>query len=129
VNIGFTGTQRGLTGNQKHALWFFLKSTEPSVVLHHGDCIGADANADRIAKSLSVKTILHPPTDKRKRAFCEADLERHPLPYLERNKAIVSFSDIIVACPKGLKEEIRSGTWATIRYARKVGKPVVIIEP
>jgi len=32
--------------------------------------------------------------------------------------------------PKGKVEEWRgSGTWATIRYARKVGKPVTIIYP
>jgi hypothetical protein len=32
-----------------------------------------------------------------------------------------------VACPRTDQEQRRSGTWATVRYARKVGKPVLII--
>jgi hypothetical protein len=34
-----------------------------------------------------------------------------------------------LACPRGYTEELRSGTWATIRYARKTGVPYVIIFP
>ena len=47
--------------------------------------------------------------------------------YLERNRDIVDACDILIACPRTLKEELRSGTWATVRYARKVGKPVAIL--
>jgi predicted Rossmann fold nucleotide-binding protein DprA/Smf involved in DNA uptake len=53
---------------------------------------------------------------------------REPLPYLERNHAIVNESDFLIAAPDG-PETLRSGTWATVRYARKVGKRVLVIMP
>ena len=37
-------------------------------------------------------------------------------------------TDMLVACPKG-PEEVRSGTWSTVRFARKRGKRIVIIMP
>ncbi len=36
---------------------------------------------------------------------------------------------LMVAAPKSFAEELRSGTWATVRYARKQKKPVVIVFP
>jgi outer membrane protein insertion porin family len=47
---------------------------------------------------------------------------------LDRNRAIVDSCDVLIACPKG-PEEQRSGTWATVRYARKQKKRIVIIWP
>jgi hypothetical protein len=35
----------------------------------------------------------------------------------------------VIAAPMSSAEILRSGTWATIRYARKAGKPVLIIWP
>jgi predicted Rossmann fold nucleotide-binding protein DprA/Smf involved in DNA uptake len=48
---------------------------------------------------------------------------------LERNKDIVSESDFLIAAPDSKKERLRSGTWATVRHARKLGKRVMILEP
>jgi len=40
--------------------------------------------------------------------------------YLERNLDIVKNSSLLIACPINKnKEELRSGTWSTIRKARK----------
>ena len=58
-----------------------------------------------------------------------SDEVRDPLPYLERNRAIVDACDILIACPKGMQEEQRSGTWATVRYARRRDRPIVIVWP
>jgi NAD(P)H-hydrate repair Nnr-like enzyme with NAD(P)H-hydrate dehydratase domain len=123
---GFTGTQQGMTDNQKET---FAKLLERVDELHHGDCIGADADAHRIAKDLKKSVHSYPPINQSKRAFCDADVINSEKEYLVRNHDIVDSSDFLIATPKGNKEELRSGTWATIRYARKVGKKVVIIWP
>lgn len=48
-------------------------------------------------------------------------------PYLERNTDIVTNSDIIIGCPLDpTKEVIRSGTWSTIRKAKKMNKKIFI---
>lgn len=62
-------------------------------------------------------------------ALALADVVHEPRPPLERNRDVVDASDVLLACPGGMAEEQRSGTWATIRYARKAGKPVVIVWP
>ena len=38
-------------------------------------------------------------------------------------------SDFLIGMPKSEFEELRSGTWATIRYAKKIGIKVMIIFP
>jgi predicted Rossmann fold nucleotide-binding protein DprA/Smf involved in DNA uptake len=48
-------------------------------------------------------------------------------PYLDRNKDIVRVSIGLIAAPKTNKEEQRSGTWSTVRYATKTGKPLIIL--
>jgi len=52
-----------------------------------------------------------------------------PAPYLERNRAIVDAGDIVLAAPQTLEEQQRSGTWATVRYGRRLGRLVVLLAP
>lgn len=128
MRIGFTGTGQGATLHQKQQIEHHLKllgATE----LHHGDCIGADASAHYIATKLNIKTVQHPPTLPYARAFTICDDVRPQKHYIERNHHIVNECEHLIACPQGTTEVLRSGTWATIRYARKVGKPVTIIWP
>lgn len=132
VHVGFTGTRKGMSRGQRDALLTFLKGANQSrkflgAVLHHGDCVGADAEANEVADSLGMCTVIHPPENPKHRAWCEADEYRYRKPYLERNRDIVDECDFLVAAPGG-KERRRSGTWATVRYARKQGKQVVILE-
>lgn len=126
MKIGFTGTQHGMTENQKALLRAFLR---PAWEFHHGDCIGADAEAHDIAKAVGCRIVVHPPSNPRKRALKHGDEARRPLHYLDRNNAIVAETDLLVAAPKSIEEEVRSGTWYTIRRARKHSKPVHILEP
>lgn len=44
--------------------------------------------------------------------------------YMKRNDALVKAADILVAFPETSTEQLRSGTWATIRRARTSGVPV-----
>ena len=43
--VGFTGTQRGMTETQRSVVHALLACL-PVVTFHHGDCIGADAEAE-----------------------------------------------------------------------------------
>ena len=98
--------------------------------LHHGDCIGADADMHDLAKEFGFCIILHPPIKSAKRAFCKgADEEREPKEYIPRDHDIVDETEFLIATPNGTSEILRSGTWATIRYARKLGRRILIVYP
>ena len=68
LRIGFTGTREGMTDRQKTALRELLASY-PGAILHHGDAIGADAEAHDIAVALGCAVVIHPPENERQRAF------------------------------------------------------------
>lgn len=126
--VGFTGTQRGMTEQQKTKLKTMLSRMFPKE-FHHGDCIGADAEAHEIAEMLDLWIVTHPPLSGAKRAFKWANESRLPKPYLERNKDIVNECDLLLVAPKTEGEELRSGTWSTYRYAKKQGKRIEVIAP
>jgi predicted Rossmann fold nucleotide-binding protein DprA/Smf involved in DNA uptake len=50
-------------------------------------------------------------------------------PYLVRNETIVKQSQVLLAAPRTSKDEQRSGTWHTIRYARKMKRKIYIVMP
>ena len=124
--IGFTGTQRGMTPAQAREV---ERQFALGTVLHHGDCVGADHEAHSIARKLGMIIVLHPPNSGVKRAYCQADKVMPPAPYLIRNHEIVDASKILIAAPKESSEVLRSGTWATIRYANRQGVLVRIVLP
>ena len=130
MKVGFTGTQTGMTGAQIKTVEELLSRLHPEEAAH-GDCLGADADFNTLCNKYDIPIVLHPPTNPSKRAFCAAKTmrTRPKKEYLERNKDIVNETDLLIACPKGEKEELRSGTWSTIRYAKKVGKKVIVVLP
>src|SRR6266851_3665315 len=98
--------------------------------LHHGDCVGSDAEADKLALEMHARIVLHPPTDGKYRAYCNAGREgitayelRLALPYLERNREIVREGvDGLIATPKDFTRPTHlrgQGTWTTIGYAEQ----------
>lgn len=129
LRIGITGTRQGLTAKQVKRLGQFYQKFGPGEV-HHGDCVGADEEADRLAQASRIPVVVHPPEDNRHRAYCqEYEQIREEKPYLARNRDIVNEADRLVVLPQGMEELERSGTWSTARYARKRKKPVCIIYP
>ena len=131
-SVGFTGTRRGMNEKQKKLLRSFLERLKwhcKAREFHHGDCVGADEEAHEIARESSYYIVVHPPINPILRAFCEGNEVLDPKPYLVRNRDIVDSSDVLIACPYQEKEVLRSGTWATVRYARKRHKPIIIIFP
>jgi len=141
VHFGFTGTERGMTGLQSLALVNLFhehryvirnKSAHAIIYLHHGVCIGADAEAHGIAREADMRRWLHPPVDVSRLArvkLLEDDRCELALPYLERNHKIVDACTTLFAAPRELHEIVRSGTWATIRYARKKKRRIIIVWP
>lgn len=131
ISVGFTGTREGLTDEQREEVTRLLKEhLRDDSQFHHGDCIGADYEAAQIAQEMGYHVVGHPPINPKARAFFESDNERAPKGYLARNEDIVMFSDVLIACPKSIVEEIKgSGTWWTVRYARRIKKPIYLVLP
>lgn len=134
VAFGFTGTQQTLPVAQAEALGGVLGGLEHDgyIWMHNGDCIGADAFAAKLWRELGGHIWLHPPGISTKRAFFllnMSDRSENPKPYRERNQDIVDSGELLVACPKEMWEELRSGTWMTVRMARKKGLPIIFVWP
>lgn len=96
---------------------------------HHGDCIGADAEFHALIDRNFSLIVLHPPNNPIKRAFAGGDIIWAEKPYLRRNKDIVRCSNVLIAAPFEYEEILRSGTWSTVRYARRQNIPRIIIFP
>ena len=126
--IGFTGTQNGTTKEQRATGREILTRARDGE-FHHGDCIGSDAEFHDLAKECGLEPVIHPPSDPSKRAFKEARIIHPPQPYLVRNHNIVDSTRSLIATPGEYLEQQRSGTWATIRYARRLLRPICIIFP
>ena len=81
---------------------------------------------------MNIKIIGHPPIDDKELSAKAVELSSELVEkkeYLQRNKDVVDSSDTLVAFPRTYEEQLRSGTWSTIRYARKKNKTIVIIYP
>ena len=133
VVLSFTGTRSGMT---KYQIDTFIetiqshKSNADKVTLVHGDCIGADADAHVLAMSNDLEIRIRPCDIENQRAFSKGgEIVAKPEHPLVRNKKIVDDGDELIACPAGYEEVMRSGTWATIRYAQRNDKPITIIWP
>lgn len=137
MNIGFTGTQKGMSDYQKKEVALILLFHRPFCMAediiyqaHHGDCIGADAEFEQLAKEYGYTTYAHPASDTgSKRAYCKSDTILPSKPALKRNRDIVNVAGIMIATPGQGYEVLRSGTWSTIRYAKRYGTLIHVIYP
>ncbi len=137
MKIGFTGTRNGMTHKQSVAfqktVGDLVKNLSSANYFHHGDCVGADAEAHIIAPAFpNIIPVIHPPIDETHRAFCIAQDIRPAKSHFARNRDIVNETDILVACPPYMTpivKETLGGTAYTVNYARNRGKPVVICWP
>ncbi len=136
MKLGFTGTRDQWTSAQENAFERELdRIAESDLVFgleefHHGDCWGSDARASNYVwrEYTACNVVIHPPANPCLRAFCESDLIREPKPYLVRNLNILREVEHLLATVAG-DEVLRSGTWSTIRKAKKLGMPVSIVWP
>lgn len=130
-HVGFTGTQRGLSAEQRQRLkeCLMMLQAHGYVALHHGDCVGADAAAHELATELGFRVVIHPPEDPKKRAWCTSGQVLPVKPYLARNRDIVKATALLVACPGEVVEQLRYGTWATVRCARAKKRQIIMVLP
>lgn len=131
THLTFTGTRNGMTDKQRQSFRWLLHQFPSLQVFVHGDCVGADADAHNIVlQVLPEDCIWKFPSNHSTRAFTKggvlADEPKHPL---DRNITMVNKGNGLVACPKGYKEELRSGTWHAVRNARRSDKLIWIIWP
>jgi hypothetical protein len=151
--VGFTGAQGEPTVVQFAKGLRILIACNPLVV-HHGDCIGTDAQFHQAVRGLRSRGELHcsihvhPPVIPDKRAWCEIDEGwgdvMHPEEdYMPRNEAIVAAvtravypvdvnhgpSGLLLALPGQMHPVRRSGTWATYRRAERARVPRIMVFP
>ena len=119
MTVGFTGTQRGMSFSQELQCRLVLQWLwrAGGTVFVDGDCPrhSADQEAREIADELGYECQQEPPANRTAKAL------------LARNRRIVARCDVLVAAPRTNEEELRSGTWMTVRAAHKAGKPVVML--
>lgn len=135
MRVGFTGTREQLTAAQRAALENVFASMPPFEEFHHGCCVGADETAAEIVREMfgnKCRIVGHQPENRlarSERAIDLCDELREPEPYLDRNRNIVDATDELTACPRGSEESRGSGTWATVRHARKRNRLIVLVWP
>jgi len=135
--VGFTGTSSGMTEAQERTVERILRRVLPEWVVH-GDCVGADTDFHRLCERLRAEIdgrfkIRIRPCDHPKRAWNEGFDEIKPVKKpLVRNLDIVADSSdegLVIGTPPTDQEIRRSGTWHTLRRARKVTVPMVVVWP
>jgi hypothetical protein len=111
---------------------------------HHGGCMGADSQAHNAVcvYSHNRQTVVHVHPSNLAKTQARDDwgsitdglrivVAQRYAPLL-RNRHIVdaaASTGMLIAAPRTLDEELRSGTWSAIRYARKEGVPVCLLDP
>jgi len=132
MHIGFTGTRLGMTDEQKEVISDALEYALEITSVHHGICVGADEQFHSIALELGIPIIGHPPEEVVYLAKIPDEEFEHlfqPKRYLARNREMVDNCDVVYATPKEYEEVLRSGTWATVRYAIAKEKLVGVVYP
>jgi hypothetical protein len=124
--VGFTGTRGSLSTFCVSRLLELINKLDIQT-FHHGDCVGADATMHEMVGDRCDK-VIHPPNKDVHRAYCNGYILPE-LSYMDRNKNIVDSSELMIATPPSMEEITRSGTWSTVRYARKRNKPLIIVFP
>lgn len=134
LRVGFTGTREQITYHQKVELHNRISLFKPGWELHHGCCVGADTEAHLLTRINHLGEVVihgHPPLQDihLSKVVGGCDVLYPAAHYLDRNKTIVASTDCLIAVPLTDTNSVRSGTWSTVRYARALGRPILIIYP
>jgi hypothetical protein len=136
--VTFTGTKAGMSSAQLQTFHDVLKDAGYVALFRHGACVGADRQAHNAAWG-HVSVIDMWPSNVTQDMWAKHVKQHYDrntptifsiqpihLP-LTRNRLMLIDSGLLIATPRETEEVIRSGTWTTIRYARKMKVPIVRI--
>jgi len=142
MRVGITATRKGLRALQHAKLAKVLLEIRDNRVrlantteldrpwLLHGDCVGGDHAAHKLALKLKYRIQVHPPSNPKLRAFAkDYDVILDEQDYLVRNAAIVREANIMIGLPETPDDRLRSGTWSTIRLTKRNEKALIVILP
>jgi hypothetical protein len=132
--LGVTGTRTNVMKVQVRGLWAEYKAAGEFRLIH-GGAIGGDEIADSVARLYNLLSVDIYPCEPKRYEYWQRKIKddittihevRLPL---VRNRIIARDCDRLLALPREMQETLRSGTWATVRYARQNKKPITILFP
>lgn len=140
IHVGFTGNRGGMTLLQRAIVTELVSlavSAYRHVVAHHGVCVGSDEQFHEIVRSFGVLIVGHPGMSQQgrqhylsKTSLLTCHEVRPNKFFLDRNDDIVRESGVVIATPSQVEEQFHgSGTWHTIRLARKQRRPLYLVFP
>ncbi|NIN67778.1 MAG: hypothetical protein GTO63_24345 [Anaerolineae bacterium] len=135
--VAFTGSRKDMTTIQAQRLAEVLADLHMGGVnrIRHGCCKGADRTAHRLAVGLGFRIGGHP-GDQEQSAWAheptrlgDFDFIKPVQSYLVRNREMVDKCGLLIATPAEMTFVLRSGTWATVRYASDTGTRTIFVFP
>lgn len=132
--VTVTGTRAGWTPQQRQAFIDWMDDHHGVDIVIHGAAHGVDTQVHTEVARTSLSIEVHPASGVPSNVDHLTTPKgvyviRKARPPLDRNKVMVNAGDVLIGFPRTMSEELRSGTWAAIRYGLKVNKHVIIIWP
>ena len=114
MKVGIVGSRRF---TNKQIVYQLVDSLDKTDIIISGGAIGVDTFAEERAKERCLETLIFLP--KIKKSMSKYEIIQA---YYDRNKKIAEYSDVINA----FVVDNKGGTWNTIKWAKKLNKPVII---
>lgn len=119
MRYGIVGSRKRI---DKKSVEDFIKTLNTEDIVVSGGCAGVDLWAEEAARRLRIKVLIFlpdlPPNGSPRYEFTKA--------FYARNLLIAENSDILHAF---VTSDRKGGTENTIKYAKQLGKKIVIHEP
>lgn len=136
MRVAFTGSARPLTHSQKITITARIENLPKDAFVVTGACIGVDAFVARVAFKLGLAVHTVVPANRSKvdsdwRRFATS-FEEMPegSSYRDRNTRMIDLApDLLIGYPETETNgrDIGSGSWMTIRIARRKGRAVEVL--